>query len=103
MICPNSVCLGSLLLMRSFAIKEAPSPFPALYATLALIMNADVLRLLCLMKTLSLQRSGLFWTSAGSKYVIFSLQTSFKVTTLESRRFHTTSVTSQGLLLLGGD
>ena len=30
-------CSGSSLSMRSFAIKEAPSPLPALYATL--VMN----------------------------------------------------------------
>ena len=30
----NSVCLGSLLSMRSFAIEDPRSPDPALYATL---------------------------------------------------------------------
>ena len=34
----NSVCLGSLLLMRSFAIDDPRSPDRALYATLKLIM-----------------------------------------------------------------
>ena len=30
----NSVCSGTSLSMRSFAIEEAPSPLPVLYATL---------------------------------------------------------------------
>ena len=32
----NSICSGSLLSMRSFAIEEAPSLLPALYATLGI-------------------------------------------------------------------
>ena len=35
----TSVCSGSSLSMRSFAIKEAPSPLPTLYATLPLDEN----------------------------------------------------------------
>ena len=42
----NSVCLGSSLSMRSFAIEEPGSPVPALYATLVGTRSIDIGRLL---------------------------------------------------------